>query len=154
MPPYICFGGKADQSDKNADGREGRTDSVHHGQHSVAIGHDEEGDEAYGIKDQEQLPRGGRPVRMIKRHRRGYQGGEPEVHGQGDGPIPNKPCPTRDEGQYCAISRPSELERPVVRTCRCGIARGKLAQGEGHTLVNDEDDDPAEKHRQLACGHC
>lgn len=143
MPTHSRLGRQTNQRDEDAYRREGRANRIHHGQDAVAKRDNGKCDGANGVEDQQQLPRGRGPVRVVQRNRGGDQRGETEVDGEGNGPVAEEPGPARDEGQHGAVARVGELERPVIGPCRGGIARSKLAQGEGDALVYDEDDDPA-----------
>lgn len=146
MSPHAGLGRQTNQGDEDTDGRECGTDGVDHRQDLVAVRDDEKSDETDGVEDEEQLPRGGGPVRLVERHRGRDQGGETKIDGQGDGPVPDQPGPAGDKGEDGPVSGVGELEGPVVRSGRGRVPGGKLAEREGDTFIYDQDDNPAQKH--------
>ena len=117
MPPHIGLDGKTDAGNDDAEGREDGAYGVHDREQLVPEGDDAEGEKTDSIEYQEQLPRLEREVRVEEVGGRGHERREAEVHRQRDGPVPDQPCPARDEGQDCPVPLARELERPVVRPC-------------------------------------
>lgn len=142
MSAHASLGRQTDERDQDTNRRERRTNRIDHGQNSVAIGHNHKRDGTNGVKDEQELPRGWAPVRVVQRNRGGNQRRKAKVDRQGDGPVADEPGPARDEGQDGAVARVGELERPVVGSRGGGIPRGEFAQGERDALVYDKDDDP------------